>query len=382
MPDGRPRPAAVGQPGRVAGLGRWTTSTARRGRSCRTRSRPGSATSGIVVLDARRRPPPRRGLLCFRGRLRPDPAGPRVPRPRRPHPRAARSTAGRSPRGSASSAPSRSATGSRRAPRRPLPAGRRPRASAPRCSQLDLRAGDPALLAKDVAEVADMVTRLKRRIRHEMLGLRSDGDDRRGLVPRAGPPADRRLREPVRGPGAQRAAVRRGGRPRSRSQVGMQLLRVLQEALANAYLHSHATGVVVRFLVPQTKVRLEIEDDGDGFDPDGIPDSRLGVRIMTPADGAGRRQARDRPGGRRVARGSSRRRRSGPCRRVCLRDGGPPVTAAARPTTVLVVDDHRLFREGLAALIERWDDFELVGQRRRRRRRASSWPAASRRISC
>jgi DNA-binding NarL/FixJ family response regulator len=30
-------------------------------------------------------------------------------------------------------------------------------------------------------------------------------------------------------------------------------------------------------------------------------------------------------------------------------------------TRVLIVDDHRLFRDGLAALIARWDDFELVG---------------------
>jgi len=34
---------------------------------------------------------------------------------------------------------------------------------------------------------------------------------------------------------------------------------------------------------------------------------------------------------------------------------------AERPTRVLIVDDHRLFRDGLAALIARWDDFELVG---------------------
>jgi two-component system NarL family response regulator len=32
-----------------------------------------------------------------------------------------------------------------------------------------------------------------------------------------------------------------------------------------------------------------------------------------------------------------------------------------RPTRVLVVDDHHLFRDGLGALIARWDDFELVG---------------------
>ncbi len=36
--------------------------------------------------------------------------------------------------------------------------------------------------------------------------------------------------------------------------------------------------------------------------------------------------------------------------------------APARPVSVVVVDDHRLFREGLAALIDRWPDFELVGQ--------------------
>jgi DNA-binding NarL/FixJ family response regulator len=29
-------------------------------------------------------------------------------------------------------------------------------------------------------------------------------------------------------------------------------------------------------------------------------------------------------------------------------------------TTVLIADDHQLFRDGLAALIERWADFELV----------------------
>lgn len=33
----------------------------------------------------------------------------------------------------------------------------------------------------------------------------------------------------------------------------------------------------------------------------------------------------------------------------------------AAPTTVLVVDDHALFRDGLTALISRWDDFTVVG---------------------
>jgi len=146
--------------------------------------------------------------------------------------------------------------------------------------QLDLRAGDATLLTKDVGEVVELVTRLQRRIRHEMLGLRSDGDLTEGsLLARVRQQIDAfesQCEVPVRSelPTAEEA-------DRVPLEVGMQLLRVLQEALANAYLHSHAAGVMVRFLVPKTKVRLEIEDDGDGFDPELIPDSRLGVRIMS-----------------------------------------------------------------------------------------------------
>lgn len=42
--------------------------------------------------------------------------------------------------------------------------------------------------------------------------------------------------------------------------------------------------------------------------------------------------------------------------------GALPLTAEpAEPTTVLVVDDHALFRDGLIALISRWPDFEVIG---------------------
>lgn len=33
-------------------------------------------------------------------------------------------------------------------------------------------------------------------------------------------------------------------------------------------------------------------------------------------------------------------------------------------TTILIADDHALFREGLRAIIEHWDDFELAGEAR------------------
>lgn len=42
--------------------------------------------------------------------------------------------------------------------------------------------------------------------------------------------------------------------------------------------------------------------------------------------------------------------------------GALPLTPEpAEPTTVLVVDDHALFRDGLIALISRWPDFEVIG---------------------
>jgi signal transduction histidine kinase len=124
-----------------------------------------------------------------------------------------------------------------------------------------------------------MVTRLKKSIRHEMLGMRSDAgmvegsflDQVRQHVDYFQSQCD--LPVDFQDPTSDEA-------DRVPLEVGMQLLRVLQEALANAYLHAHATRVTVRLLVAQTKVRFEVEDDGDGFDPESIPDSRLGLRIM------------------------------------------------------------------------------------------------------
>jgi len=44
------------------------------------------------------------------------------------------------------------------------------------------------------------------------------------------------------------------------------LYRIAQEALANVYRHAHASGVEVRLAFDTDVVRLEIEDDGVGFE--------------------------------------------------------------------------------------------------------------------
>ena len=38
-----------------------------------------------------------------------------------------------------------------------------------------------------------------------------------------------------------------------------------------------------------------------------------------------------------------------------------PQESSATPIAVLVVDDHALFREGMGALLDRWDEFDVVG---------------------
>lgn len=50
-----------------------------------------------------------------------------------------------------------------------------------------------------------------------------------------------------------------------------QLFRIVQEALANAVRHAQATRIVVRVVYEPRQVRLEVEDNGRGFDPGQAP---------------------------------------------------------------------------------------------------------------
>lgn len=145
--------------------------------------------------------------------------------------------------------------------------------------KLDVAASGSTALMDDVADLAQLADGLKKSLRHQMLGLRSDA----GLV-------DGRLTAKVRehldnfrsqlnirthfvceDPAAVDAVP---------LTVAAQLVRVLQEALTNSHIHAHARAVTVRVFTARTRVRLEVQDDGNGFDPRSVPDSRLGLRIM------------------------------------------------------------------------------------------------------
>jgi signal transduction histidine kinase len=63
----------------------------------------------------------------------------------------------------------------------------------------------------------------------------------------------------------------------------VQVLRVVQEAMANARKHSRASSVVVRLARLDDRLRVEVIDNGTGFNPDAVPKGglpRLGVTTM------------------------------------------------------------------------------------------------------
>jgi signal transduction histidine kinase len=66
-------------------------------------------------------------------------------------------------------------------------------------------------------------------------------------------------------------------------RVVNNLVRIGQEAIANAVLHSEATLVNVRIVYGKKDVLLEVEDNGNGFDPTCIPgpnDGHFGLTGM------------------------------------------------------------------------------------------------------
>ncbi len=74
------------------------------------------------------------------------------------------------------------------------------------------------------------------------------------------------------------------GRPRRLpSDMETGIYRIMQEALQNAAAHAHGSGTWVRLGFPPGHVTLEVEDDGQGFDPEAMlahADGHLGLAGM------------------------------------------------------------------------------------------------------
>jgi serine/threonine-protein kinase RsbW len=65
-----------------------------------------------------------------------------------------------------------------------------------------------------------------------------------------------------------------------------EILLALSEAVTNAIRHGNredpATFVDIRFSAEQGRVTISVEDEGEGFDPERLPDPTHHERIFTP----------------------------------------------------------------------------------------------------
>lgn len=137
-------------------------------------------------------------------------------------------------------------------------------------------------------------------------------------------------------------------------KTSKELLRVVQEALANTRRHSEADRVAVFADVDRSgKLRVEISDNGKGFDPEKVP-AGIGTRTM-------RERMRNLGGDLTVSGtpgGGVRVTAEVPCD---VDDGGASDGQVGR-IGVLLVDDHVSFREGVASALRAQPGIEVVGQ--------------------
>ena len=131
---------------------------------------------------------------------------------------------------------------------------------------------------------------------------------------------------------------------------GLELLRIVQEALTNVRKHSEARRVVVVLGVEEERIWAEVSDDGRGVRPGASPG--VGLSSM-------RERAR--------ALGGTLKVESEPGKGTRVRFEMPleedgEGTGAEKHIRVLFVEDHASFREAVISVFEREPGFEVAGQ--------------------
>lgn len=163
----------------------------------------------------------------------------------------------------------------------------------------------------------------------------------------------------------------------SEPEMRIMLFRAVRELLFNVVKHAGVDSARVRLTRPdQDHVRLEVMDEGAGFDPvlaQAGEDSNIGFGLFSLQQRlelfGGTLEIQSFPG-----RGShftitapislppQPRQPEDPARESLALD--PPVKAPIRHASVriLLVDDHKVVREGLAQILNDESDFEIIGQ--------------------
>lgn len=147
--------------------------------------------------------------------------------------------------------------------------------------------------------------------------------------------------------------------------AGVQLFRIIQEALSNVRKHARADQVRISFRKTAQQIQVEVADNGIGFEPQKLTADKLsfGLEVMRE---------------RALQVGGKVRIESAPSRGTTVKielpllrpaenhpepEGRGETAAGRKKIRVLLVDDHALFIEGLRNLISP-RGFEVVGTAR------------------
>src|SRR5215472_14085400 len=145
---------------------------------------------------------------------------------------------------------------------------------------IQMEAAEEALLEQDSEHAAGHVRRARELARDSLGEARRSVHALRPQVLEKAPFADA-LQAIVKNTAAGtalRTEFRITGQPRELSPVVEEnLLHIGQEALTNALKHAHATMFNARLSFDSDAVSLELDDNGDGFDVDGINGGGIGL---------------------------------------------------------------------------------------------------------
>lgn len=145
--------------------------------------------------------------------------------------------------------------------------------------------------------------------------------------------------------------------------IGIQLFRIIQEALSNVRKHARASKVQVAFRKEDQQIAVSISDNGVGFDPEEVQSkTSFGLSIMRERAGhiGGEVQIHSAPSQGTTVTIVFPLLPPSPVEPAV--EEGQPVSGLPK-IRVLLADDHVLFMEGVQRLIEQ-HNFEVVGTAR------------------
>jgi signal transduction histidine kinase len=140
------------------------------------------------------------------------------------------------------------------------------------CAKMSEGGGEPKALNDRLGLTRDLLEYARSEAKRSISDLRSEALEGGGLVP-----ALSQLAEQFSSPGELTVTLSVQGRPRRLpGAVESNLLRIGQEAVANAVRHGQAHEVVIELVFARGSVRLKVQDAGLGFDTHAAPSERDG----------------------------------------------------------------------------------------------------------